>query len=65
MPHDIVIEVGALSIRARLNDSPTAQLVWEALPISARANTWGDEIYFQIPVEAPESEDARAEVRGR
>ena len=35
---------------ADLNDSATADSVWRGLPISARASTWGDEIYFSTPV---------------
>lgn len=34
-----------------LNDTETAQLVWEALPFSATASRWGDELYFAIPVD--------------
>lgn len=41
---------------AVLNESATAAAIWDALPIEGRGNTWGDEIYFTIPVRcAPES----------
>ena len=46
----IKIMVGDLSMEAELNDSQTANKVAEALPIMAHFNTWGDEIYFAIPV---------------
>jgi len=50
-----------LKVEASLNDSKTAQKVWEALPIEGRVNTWGDEIYFSIPVDVG-LEDAKAVV---
>jgi hypothetical protein len=44
------------------NENPqTAERIWEALPIEGRANRWGDEIYFSIPVSV-EEEHSRAEV---
>lgn len=55
----IVITVGDITLEAELNDSPTAQQVWDALPIEARANVWGDEIYFSIPVKAAEGPGAQ------
>ncbi len=50
MTKRIKILVGGLHVEAELNDSKTAQLIWEALPIEAKVNTWGEEIYFGIPV---------------
>ena len=59
----ISITAGQISVLAELYDGPTAQKVWEALPLEGRANIWGDEIYFEIPVSAGEEPDARAEVK--
>ncbi len=46
----ITITVNDVKMSAELNDSETAQKIWGALPIEGSANTWGDEIYFSIPV---------------
>lgn len=48
----IRIIAGAVAADARLNDSRTATTIWDALPIDAKAETWGDEIYFGIGVDA-------------
>ena len=58
----ILITTGKVSLPAKLSDTPTAQAIWEALPIEGSANTWGDEIYFDIPVTAAQEPDARTEV---
>ena len=58
----IKIKIGGLSMDAELNDTPTARKVAEALPIEASFNTWGDEIYFSIPVKADLEPGARAVV---
>ena len=57
----IRITVGKITAEAVLNDSRTATAVWDALPLSIAGQTWGDEIYFGIPVKA-EAENARAVV---
>lgn len=62
MAYRITIAAGSVTMEAELNNSSTAQMIWEALPITGRANTWGNEIYFEIPVEAEQAPDARADV---
>jgi hypothetical protein len=57
----IRITAGEVSGVAELNESKTAESIRAALPLEARANTWGDEIYFSIPVKLG-GENARAEV---
>jgi hypothetical protein len=59
MEKKIKIRAGNVEAEAVLNDSATAKKIWEALPIEARANTWGDEIYFAIPVKAPLEKNAQ------
>lgn len=55
----IIIKAGQLEARAELNESATAGAIWQALPIEGSANTWGEEIYFRIPV----SQDLETEAR--
>ena len=59
MARRIMITAGEVKVGAELNDGPTARMVAEALPIKARGNWWGEEIYFEIPVEADLESDAR------
>jgi hypothetical protein len=55
----IYLQFDELTIKAKLNDSPTAEEIWKQLPFESRVNTWGEEIYFDIPVKIPQAPDAR------
>jgi hypothetical protein len=57
----IRISAGTVVALAVLSDTPTSRAIAAALPISGTANTWGEEIYFEIPVDAAE-DDAQAVV---
>ena len=46
----ISIKAGAVQVKAELKSSRTAGALVEILPIKATANTWGDEIYFDVPL---------------
>jgi hypothetical protein len=55
----IRIIVGEVTLLADLLDTPTAQAIYAVLPIESRALTWGDEVYFDVPVEVSREPDAR------
>ena len=58
----IRFEFGTLTLDAELLDTPTAHAVAAALPISSSALTWGEEVYFEVPVKVAAEKDARAVV---
>ncbi len=64
MSKRIWIRAGHVEARAQLNDTQTAQAIWDALPIKARGNRWGDEIYFPIPVTAKPENQAELVQKG-
>ena len=55
----IQILSGEICLQAELNQSLSAEKIWENLPIEGSANRWGDEIYFSIPVQIESEPDAR------
>ena len=56
----IRFDFGAFTLDAELLDTPTAHAVAKALPIKAEALTWGEEVYFDVPVRVAREKDARA-----
>src|SRR5882672_7967269 len=44
---------------ATLDDTPTARTLVAALPVKAKARTWGEEVYFEIPVSAKLEAEAK------
>ena len=58
----IIIIAGDITVDAELNDSETASQIFDLLPLEGRASVWGEEIYFDIPLQLAAEDDARSEV---
>jgi hypothetical protein len=58
----IRFDFGTLAVDAELFDTPTAHAIAAALPFSSSVLTWGEEVYFEVPVKLVRERDARAVV---
>ena len=58
----IRFEFGSLTLDAELLNTPTAKAVAAALPLTSSVLTWGEEVYFEIPVKVARESGARAVV---
>jgi len=56
----IRFDFGLLKLDAELLDTPTARAILAVLPVTSAVLTWGDEVYFDVPVNVAREPDARA-----
>lgn len=60
---EVVISAGSVAVRARLLNTPTADRIWQALPIRASAQTWGAELYFHAAISTDREPNARETIK--
>ena len=58
----IRFDFGSVTLDAQTLNTPTAQAIIAALPLDGSALTWGEEVYFDIPVQVARENEARAVV---
>lgn len=54
--------IGSVEITAEVFDTPTADAIYDSLPFTSTARTWGEEVYFSTPVRVAGEADAKAVV---
>jgi uncharacterized protein len=55
----IRISWGKSEVFGVLNDTATSRKLFKFLPCSSSASTWGEEVYFEVPVSAELEPDAQ------
>ncbi len=63
MPTQVKITIGNIALDAELFDTPCAKAIADILPIETEPNEWGDEFYFEIPVNVPLDKTATKKVK--
>ena len=58
----IVLKFKDKNLVLNLRDTPTANMIYEALPFTSTVKKWGEEIYFEAPVDVNVEDNARAVV---
>ena len=53
------IDAAGVSFEVILKETPTAKALLAAVPFEARAQTWGEEVYFSTPVSVKLEADAK------
>ena len=46
---NIIFKIGKLKIKCKVKNTDTGKKIYSMLPIKGKINTWGKEIYFDIP----------------
>jgi len=55
----LLLSADGVRLEVSLRDTPTAKALLDAAPFEGRAQTWGEEVYFETPVSAKLEADAR------